>query len=223
VQLLDGLRDPDELRAELARTIANVEIEQLSSDGARSDFEHLCSSGCNPTILMLLLSLFRSRTMIESLWSSLTGPYDQRLATCRALDEAAAEMERAFPLALNESAIFQLLLARRVLPSTMAAELRMYSRTLRLAGLIGADLRARSMDDVSKMILAAYVERVTGTDRHASIAGILTEVADKPDYTADAQRQWRYRNKAVLDDPSSLPCVIANYLADVTEALKLTT
>jgi hypothetical protein len=106
----------------------------------------------------------------------------------------------------------------RIPPSKLAEELRLYTRALNVAGLIGADLRVRSLDDVSKLIFAAYVERVTGKEFHGPIAGIVAEVTGS-DYTEDALKQVRYRNKSMLADPTSWAARTAAFLGDLTDVL----
>ena len=208
------------LREELLGGLIRSEVEQLSSSGARKDFERLCAEGCHPAVLVAIVSLFRYRAHIDAFWATVVGAPEQREDVCGALDDAAAAIERAFAITLNdETAEASLARLGRIPPARLASELRLYGRTLRLAKLVADDVGVRSLEHISMLILASYVEKATGANHHGPIAGIIAEVCSKPDYSEDAQKQWRYRSREVLDKRPSAVSRISDFLSDVTVAL----
>jgi hypothetical protein len=223
VELLKALRDlPDShVRDEFVANIVHGEIEQLSRPGARNAFEDLCSAGCHRALLIAIVSLLRHRSSIETSWNAVVGSPEQREDICGELEAAAAALERAFPPAVfdTEAMWARVESIRRIPPPRLATELRLYSRTLRLGKLVANDIGVRSLEHVLMLILAGYVEKATRGSHHASIALIIAEVCSKPDYAEDAQKQWRFRNRGVLDNPSSVPSRIAESLNAVTLAL----
>jgi len=221
LELLKTVREsPDsQLREEMLSHIIQLEVEQLTRPGARNDFEQLCAAGCHPTVLIAIVSLFRYRIHIEGFWTAVVGAPEQRQDVCSALDEAAAALERGFPIAFNDAAQARLTRLGRIPPLRLASELRLYGRTLRLARLIADDIGVRSLEQISLLIFASYVEKVTGRDHHGPIAGIIAEVCAKPDYAEDAQKQWRWRNREILDNSTSIVSRISDFLRDLTFAL----
>jgi hypothetical protein len=210
-----------QVREEMLAHIVQFEVEQLTRPGARNDFEKLCSAGCHPAVLVAIITLFRYRRHIEGFWNVVVGAPERRKDICSALDGAAAAIEQAFPPSVfDEASCAQLERAGTIPPPRLASELRLYSRMLRLAKLIGDDIGVRSLEHISMLIFASYVERTTGANHHAPIAGIVAEVLAKPDYTEDAQKQWRYRNREVLENESSLVWRISEFLTDLTTGLR---
>ena len=207
-------------REEIYGEVIRQELEHLSSSGARKDFELLCAAGCHRAVLTAIVCLIRYRSNLEAFWSVVIGSPEQREDRCEALDNAAVAIEREFASVLdNDSFTTSLTDMGRIPPARLASELRLYSRLLQISRRLADDMGVRSLEHFSTLIFASYVERATGTNHHGPIAGIIAEAYSRPDYTEDAQKQWRYRNKELLDNPSSAISRLSDFLLDLTAAL----
>jgi hypothetical protein len=89
-------------------------------------------------------------------------------------------------------------------PTAIASELRLYSRVLTLAPMLADRLEVRSLEHICTLILTRYVENATGAPHHAAVAGLISELRPDADYTTDAQKQWRYRERRFLQNSSSV-------------------
>jgi hypothetical protein len=112
-------------------------------------------------VLVAIISLLRYRGHIEGFWTAVVGAPERRKDICSALDGAAAAIEHAFPPSLfdDDASRAQLATVGRIPPTQLAFELRLYSRVLRLAKLVADDIGVRSLEHISLLILASYVEK----------------------------------------------------------------
>jgi len=215
-----GSRQPrgisiDQLFAEWA----GQEAQKLTSPGAREDFAELCKDGCNPQVLTAMIALIRSCPRLESIWATMVGPPENRQKVTRALENAAATLEEVFSgfMAVeDEKDRMEFAKIGRIPPSRMVSELRLYGRVITMAKSLAADTQAHSLEEVSRYLLASYVERATGRPHDKNVSGLIAEINNSPDYTEVAYRMWRNRNYDRLEKHFSwiidllLAMVIAN-------------
>ena len=155
-------------------------VSQLGSPSSSGEFDALCADGCRRGILALLVSLLRHPEHLEGLWTSLVGSVEERRHVCGSLEKAAAALETIFANAGTDpetTAKFDAI--GRIPPARLASELRLYSRILQLGSLLGEEMGVRSLEHFARFLLTIYVERATGTDHHANIAGIIADVCNR--------------------------------------------
>lgn len=190
----------------------------MSTDSA-DRLEALCGMGCHRGILAALVSLLRYREQLEDWWGVVIGPPEKRDNVCQALLDAAAALDRTFaPILDDETATFGLTGIGRIPPGRLSSEPRLYSRMLRLGALLGEEMGVRSLEHFSRCLLTIYIERATGRNNHASLAVIIADVCNRPDYAEDAQKQWRFRCKVLIDSPPSVLAGVSTLLQDLTAA-----
>jgi hypothetical protein len=205
-----------DLEAFLSR-LALAESPPLSEHGAGRDFATLCDKGCHAWVLAGLLALLRNQEALKTFWTQVVGPPRERDVTVATLNQAADTVEGLFALPAAGAASFAQL--GRISPARLGAELRLYGRVLNLAALWSADMNIRSLDQFLMLTLASYVKRTTGSPQHAAIAGLLSETSPDRNYNEDAQKQWFYRNRALLEDDSTPVLGLAAMLAGFSQIL----
>jgi hypothetical protein len=197
VQKFKGI-DVDKLLTEWA----DQQTQQLTSPGAREEFDELCDHGCNPKVLAFTIALVRYSPHLETAWAMLVGPPEGRQKATRDLENAAATLETIFAGAIaaeDEKNKTEFANLGRISPSHMISELRLYSRLINLAGLLALETEAHSLVEVCKYILSAYVERSTGRPHDRNVSGLIAEIAKSSDYNEVAHRMWRNRHYERLD------------------------
>jgi hypothetical protein len=118
------------------------------------------------------------------------------------LDRAASGLEKTFAVLIEaESKKRQANFAntRRFPMSHLVSELRFYCGFLNMADEVAAEAKVRSISDVTKYILTAYVRRATGHPQDKRVSGLLAEVIGPVTFTEDAHRAWRNRNYKRLE------------------------
>ena len=182
------------------------QAQSLTTMEGRTGFERLCEQGCAPQILAALLSLFRYRPQIERLWIVMLGDRHKRQKATRSLERAATALGEVFRDAIaceseeSRGGFTAGFTAIDHLPlSGLISELRFYVQFLNSAPLIARELETRSLEEVSRYLLASYIQRATGRFHDTDVSALLAELTGPLDYTEVAQRMWRLRNYERLD------------------------
>lgn len=64
---------------------------------------------------------------------------------------------------------------------------------------LAAHLEVDSLSEFARYLLVAYVTRATDTFNDRQLSGLLAKLKGPRDYSEEAQRMWRFRNKRRLD------------------------
>jgi len=181
---------------------ATREGQKLPTPGPRIDFDELCRGGCATPVLAFLLALLRFIPHIERIWSEMFGGVERRTKVTQALEIAASTIESVFEdliVAESHDLVEQLAGIGRIPPSHLAAELRVYAQFLTFAESLAKETNTRSVAEVGRYLLTAYVNRSTRRFRDRNVSGLLGAVLQQPDYDEVSQRMWRHRNYSRLD------------------------
>jgi hypothetical protein len=81
---------------DLLTAFATSERSRLSEEGAGRDLGTLCERGCHPWILAGLLTILHRQEQLKEFWAPVLGTVEERDASLRVLDNAAATVERLF-------------------------------------------------------------------------------------------------------------------------------
>jgi hypothetical protein len=173
---------------------AEWEMKGLSSPGARTDFVTICQHGCYAPVLAAIVASFRAFPQVEQFWTEVICKGDKRRKAVNTFEKAASVFEEMFrdilPLE-NENLKQNFIRLGRIPLSRLISELRFYVRFFNLAEGLGAGAETRSLQEVSRYLLAAYVKKATGRFHDANVSGLLAEVIGPADYNEVAQRMWR--------------------------------
>lgn len=185
----------------VARDWAKMEMSNLQSPGAQTDFRELCDEGCSPIILACIQTLMRFSPELRVFWSHIAGPAHQRRKVARVLERTAKTFEDSFQDAITGDMKLPHRLSSQgiVPPKTVVASLRFYSKLLTLEETLTSTGETRSGEEVAKYLLVGYVEKATGRYRDRNTATIIGEILGPVSYDDVAQRMWRHRNFARLD------------------------
>jgi hypothetical protein len=181
----------------LAAWTAEQRQRLASPPGARTNFDELCKAGCVAHALALTIALIRLSPKLSAFANVMLGDPSKREKTLRSLENASAAFEDIFGVALaleDEDTRTHFVKLGRLPPSRLVSEIRLYAKVLKLAERLPYDLEVDSLTELTKYLLAGYVERATGRfcDKHVSV--LIGDIVGSADYNEVAQRMWRYRN-----------------------------
>ena len=182
---------------QLLKDWTQKQSDKLSSPGARTDFDELCTDGCLPQVLAVLLTLLRFSPSLEQLWGRVYGSNKERRKTRQALLESAAALEQLLSLSItleNEKVATRLAEMGHLSPSRLVSELRDYAFFLNLVDLLPRETGIRSLSDFLKFALSDYVKLTTGRFRDRNVSALVGEILGPADYNEVAHRMWRHRN-----------------------------
>jgi hypothetical protein len=149
----------------------------------------------------------------------MVGPPEKRQKVTHTLENAAATLEEVFSgfLAVeDEKDRMEFAKIGRIPPSRMVSELRLYGRVINMAKSLAVDTQAHSLEEVSRYLLASYVDRATGRPHDKNVSGLIVKINNSPDYTEVAYRMWRNRNNDRLEKHFSwiMDLLLAMVIAD---------
>jgi hypothetical protein len=172
--------------------------------GAQADFAELCAQGCVPEILALIITALRFSPQVQRSWAKIVGgPYKREMAV-RVFERASRILDDLFGAFGNNPDVQSTFTAvGRLSPAMLVSELRVYGRTLRLAERISAEMQIRSIKDLCKYTLTAYVKQATGDFHDRNLSSLIAEVLGPTDYSEVAHRMWRSRNYKRLEATSA--------------------
>ncbi len=182
--------------AEILAAWTTKERQRLASPGARDDFDELCKAGCEPQVLALIIALIRFTPQLSESFEVLFGHPDKREKTLRSLERASEAFQDLFGnLLTRESEYLRTKLTEmgHIPPSRLISGIHFYTKILRGAEMF-ADVEVNSLAELTKYLLASYVERAAGTFCDRNVSGLIGEIVGPADHNEVAQRMWRYRN-----------------------------
>ena len=97
-------------------------------------------------------------------------------------------------------------------PAKMAENLRVYALTVTLIPVLMEKTNARSIRDVERHLVTAYVKRVSGDWHDADVSAIIAAATGRP-LDPDTQKKWRVRNYAGINLPLDLISTMAEALS----------
>jgi hypothetical protein len=203
-QLWDSIvRIRQEEGVDINRILADwVESERrkLPSSRARVSFSELCNNGCAPQMLSASIALLRNSPEAEKSWSKIVGGPYKRNKAAHDFEKAARiidDLFKGFDIAEDNSTELAWLRALgRIAPTKVAAELRLYARTVTVAERLSKDADVRSVVALAQYALVGYVRRATGSFHDRATSGLISELQLRPAYNEIAHRMWRSRNYA---------------------------
>ena len=231
---------PDSSAEEFLDRWATTQIENLHGP-ARDAFAALCHDGCHRVMLAAAVKFLEDpQGFVVAPYEVLFGSPSERAAQARTLETAATTVDVMFLHSVLSATVavarepgstvgpgtievpeqlvgeiargFQAAFTAVSLPSPgdLAAQLRSYARLLTLDVLLAKETET-DLDDLSRFILAAYVERVANTARkhHRTVATLIAGVVrGAGGLTEEAHKQWWYRSHEHLRARWSLPVEI---------------
>jgi hypothetical protein len=135
-------------------------------------------------------------------WETFTGFSRRGLGTVlRRMDECAGDIAK-----LNRSSIARILFSSAANGSDITAHLLASPKVLRLyAEFVRSLARERRLQphgkihtDHTRALLTGYVIDATGQPHDNEVARLLSVVLQRPDLTADSQKDWRYTHPELL-------------------------
>jgi hypothetical protein len=182
---------------------AKEEAKTLETWSARTDFDELCTHGCTPEILAVLIASFRFSPNLENFWTEMVGHPDNRQKTTKTLENAAVALEtlfRRFIESEDERQRAEFTKLRRLPISAVVSELRFYIKFITLAERLSVDSESNSLAEICKYILAGYVKRSTGRFHDRNVSALIAVLTDSKGFDEVAHRMWRSRNYKRLDN-----------------------
>jgi hypothetical protein len=179
------------------------QYQWLAQTEARADFSELCEAGCAPFILASIVGMIRLSPRLNELWNTMVGSPYRREKMTQSLERAAATLEGLFKDVIagedeNQRADFAKV--GRLPPSLVVSEIRLWARCITLTEKVTEKVETRSLTELTRYLLAAYVKRATGNFCDRNVSGLLGEIAGSPNHNEVAQRMWRNRNFQRLDN-----------------------
>jgi hypothetical protein len=171
--------------------------ESFRDPHSKIEFEELCSDGCVPQVLSVLLSFIRKSPNLSGVWTLIVGETKSRRAISKSLEMAAAALELQFKEVVaddSEEQRKQFEDLGRIPLSALVAELRLYVSFINMAEELKIDVQTRSVEEFARFLLTDYVGRSTGRFHDRNIATLFGEVKGLELYDEAAQRMWRERN-----------------------------
>jgi hypothetical protein len=181
----------------------------------RAEFEELCECGCSPAVLAALMVLFRKGPEIEHMWTSVVGGSYQRERAQRNLERAAKTIEQMCGGSSGAETPEWTASIRKtgnIPPTEMVSQLRLYATVLTLAEKLAEEIETRSLRELVRYVLAAYVCQVTGAFHDRCVSALVGAETQPKGCDEVAQRMWRNRNYQRLHAHSS-------WVADLLYAL----
>ncbi|MGH9438239.1 MAG: hypothetical protein ACRD22_10170 [Terriglobia bacterium] len=179
------------------------EVEHgLHSPGGKEDFAELCEAGCLSKGLAALVFVLQRVPVFESVWTELVGDPANRVKTAASLEIAAQTLEKlygAFIESETQTHTESFTKMGRIPISNLVSELRLHVKVINAASMLSVDTEARSLGQVARYLLTAYVKQMTGDFHDRSVSGLIAELLGSPDYNEVAHRMWRRRNYERLD------------------------
>jgi hypothetical protein len=172
------------------------EKERLASPGARDDFNELCTAGCVPQVLALLIALIRFSPKLTEFGKVLVGNPAKREKTWRSLERASEAFQDFFGdlLTLEDEFIrAKLTDMGYVPPSRLISGIHFYVQILKGAEEF-SNIDVNNLPEPTKYLLVGYVEQAAGTFCDRNVSGLIGEILGPADHNEVAQRMWRYRN-----------------------------
>lgn len=195
----------------------------IDQHGAKTDFDELCAAGCLSKGLAALVFALRYAPIMEHAWREMVGEPADRGKTAASLEFAAQTLEKLYAgFMASETPQLAERFAKmgRIPVSRLVSELRLHVRIITLSSMLKADTKARSLEQVARYLVTAYVKQMTGRFRDRSVSGLIAELLGSPDYNEVAHRMWRRRNYARLHKHYSW---MANLLAVASVVVHHTT
>jgi hypothetical protein len=202
----------------LAAWTAEQRQRLASPPGARTNFDELCKAGCVPQTLALTIALIRLAPKLSAFANVMLGDPSKREKTLRSLESASAAFEDIFGVALtDEDTQTHFVKLGRLPPSRLVSEIRLYAKVLKLAERLPYELEVDSLTELTKYVLAGYVQRATGRFCDKHVSALIGDIVGSDDYNEVAQRMWRYRNyKRLKKNFFGLPELLFNLSFVVT-------
>ena len=183
---------------------------RLDQWGVRREFDQLISAHCDATILIATLQILLESRAADS-WETLTGFHRRKLGTVLArMAECANDLEK-----LNSSWIAQLLLLQmstiehpeyKVHVLALPKVLRTYREFVKsLSRERRLQPRAKTHADHARGFLTQYVIATTGRPHDNEVARLLSVLLNRPDLTADSQKDWRRKHRELLSGEAVNP------------------
>jgi hypothetical protein len=176
---------------------AKEEAKALETWSARADFDELCTHGCRPEILAVLIASFRFCPYLENFWTEMVGHPRNRQKTTKTLEDAAVALETLFGRFIksdNEKQRAAFAKLRRLPISAVVSELRFYVKFITLAERFSARSESNSLTEICKYAFASYVKRSTGRFHDKNMSALIGALTQSSDFDEVAQRMWRSRN-----------------------------
>jgi hypothetical protein len=178
------------------------EAKALETWSVRADFDELCTHGCRPEILALLIASFRFNPNLENFWTEMVGHPDNRQKTTKTLENAAVALETLFGRLIeseDEGQRAEFTKLRRLPISAVVSELRFYIKFITLAERLSVYAESNSLTEICKYILAGYVKRSRGIFHDINVSALIAVLTDSQGFDEVAHRMWRSRNYKRLD------------------------
>lgn len=176
---------------------ATQQEERLASPGARSDFEELRLNGCVPEILAILVALLRSSPTLQEFWTKVYGSPGDRRRLSKQLEKTAKLVEALFSFTIgleDDEYVSKFEQMGRITPLQLVSQMKLYASTLALLNRLPRDTQAKSLAELGKFLLTAYVRLATVRFHDRNVSGLIAEVIGPSDYNEVAHRMWRSRN-----------------------------
>lgn len=185
----------------------------LDQHGAKRDFDELREAGCLPKGLAALVLVLRCARAMERAWAEMVGDPSERVKTAASLEAADVTLEKLYSGVIESEAQLgteRLTNIGRIPISRLVSELRFHVRVITISSMLKSETEARSLEQVARYIVTAYVKQMSGEFHDRSVSGLIAEVLGNGEYNEVAHRMWRHRNYERLDKHYSW---MANLLA----------
>ncbi len=196
---------------------------------AQSCFDKLCSAGCNPISLAIVVWLLKISQSLAENWRIVFGLARRRLQIIASFTKTASlleELHKSFGAIIFENqknsihnasgllgdlaAVDPLsigIVAPISLPELFKASPVNPATTIRVLRAYAEILRgsltiaggAKSPDALAKYLISAYVKNTTGEFHDSEVSALIGSVRDDDGYDATAHKMWRSRNYQSLD------------------------
>jgi hypothetical protein len=196
------------------------EAKALETWNTRPDFDEMCTHGCMPEILAVLIASFRFCPNLENFWTEMVGHPANRQKTTKILENAVVALETLFGRFIeseDEDQRAKFTKLRRLPISAVVSELRFYMKFITLAERFSIHTESNSLPEICKYVFASYVKRSTGRFRDRNVSALIAVLTNSLDFDEVAQRMWRLRNYKRLHKNFSW---IADLLVAVSVAMR---
>lgn len=184
--------------------------------GADFEFKSLVEAGCEPKMLALLLGALRRAPRAAGLRQILFGSARQREQTIRSLGKTVLLLRRLIPLAPGVKWSEEQCKAAGVVPPDRVIDfLVKLQGMLEFANNLPRLSGVRSIEELARFAVCAYVEDATGRPHNREVAVCigyaLGESGDEAAHAMWRKRNWARLAKA-LERPRPLLLTVATFL-----------
>jgi hypothetical protein len=175
----------------------------------------LCNWGCHAQSLALILSLLGISAGLESFWASTFGNKRKRAQNARLLMKTAETLEQVFTtFNVDSKELSEALRESANVPSIAETirGLKLYARLILVFEGIAKDTSIRSLGEMCKYGLSAYVKLSTGRFHDKYVSAMVAGALSTFEYDESAHKMWRTRNYHRLDEHfNKLPAFLAAF------------